>query len=157
MVTTFNGKDCQVQIYIGDTPGAEPTAVGDDTWDASSTSNIIAVGTGVDVNTSKTLTPHHGLNNATPQIIKEGNITYDFSIDALYTTQTYGASDMLDLINESKTFAMKLSVMDDADTEVASAVLTYCKCSSDNASVSDDGDLTCSLSGQSTTRTIAVV
>lgn len=155
MVATFNGKDCQVQIYIGATPGAAPTDAGDDTWDASSTSNIVAVGTGVDVNTSKTLTPHHGLNQSTPQIIKEGNITYDWSIDALYTTQTYGAFDMLDLINESKTFAMKISAMNDSDVAQATAVLTYCKCSSDNWSVSDDGDLTCSLSGQSQTRTIA--
>ena len=153
MVTTFNGKDCQVQIYIDSvTAGIAPT--GAYSW--ASDGDIIAVGTGVDVNTSKTLTPHHGLNNSTPQVIKEGNITYDWSIDALYTTATYGSTDMLDLINTSKTFAMKLTVMSDADVEIASAVLTYCKCSSDNASVSDDGDLACSLSGQSTTRTIAV-
>lgn len=154
MVTTFNGKDTQVQIYIdGTTAGIEPDGAVK-TWTADS--DVIAVGTGVDINTSKTLTPHHGLNNATPQIIKEGNITYDFSIDALYTTQTFGATDMLDLINESKTFAMKVTVMSDADVEIMSAVLEDCRCSSDNASVSDDGDLTCSLSGQSTTRVIAV-
>lgn len=155
MVVVFNGKDCQVQIYIGATPGAVPTDITTDTWAASPTANIVAVGTGVDVNTSKTLTPHHGLNQAAPQIIKEGNITYDWSIDALYTTQTYGALDMIDLINESKVFAMKLTVMNDAGAEQASAVLSYCKCSSDNISVSDDGDLTCSLSGQALTRTIA--
>jgi len=154
MVTTFNGKDCQVQIYIdGTTPGIAPDGT-TYTWDADS--DIIAVGTGVDLNTSKTLTPHHGLNNATPQIIKEGNITYDWSADALYTTTTYGSIDMADLVNESKTFAMKLTVMSDADVEVMSAVMTYCKCASDNLSVSDDGDLTCSLSGQCLTRVIAV-
>lgn len=150
MVTTFNGKDCKVEIYIGVTAGMEPTS--QTIPEAWIDADIVAVGTGVDINTSKTLTPHHGLNNATPQIIKEGNITYDFSIDALYTTQTYGALDMIDLINESKSFAMKLTVMDDSDVEVMSVVVEYCKCSSDNLSVSDDGDLSCSLSGQATTR-----
>ena len=150
MVKTFNGKDCKVEIYIGVTAGMEPTS--QTIPEAWTDADIVAVGTGVDINTSKTLTPHHGLNNATPQIIKEGNITYDFSMDALYTTQTYGALDMIDLINESKSFAMKLTVMDDSDVEVMSVVMEYCKCSSDNLSVSDDGDLSCSLSGQATTR-----
>lgn len=152
MVTTFNGKDCKVQIYIdASVAGVDPTLYGN-TWDTDS--QVIAVATSVDVNTSKEITPHHGLNHATPQILKEGNITYDFSIDSLYTTASYGSTDMVDLINESKTFASKLTVMDDDNVEVAGVVLTYCKCSSDNLSLSDDGDLTCSLSGQSTTRTM---
>lgn len=153
MVTTFNGKDCKVQIYI-DASSAGIAPAGANTWDANS--DVVAVATSVDVNTSKEITPHHGLNHATPQILKEGNITYDWSIDALYTTQTYGSEDMVDLINESKVFAAKVTAMDDADTEVAGVVLTYCKCGSDNLSLSDDGDLTCSLSGQSTTRTMTV-
>ena len=154
MVTTFNGKDCQVEIYVDNTTaGAAP-------GDWATVDDILAVGTGVDINTSKTVTVHHGLNHATPQAIKEGNITYDFSIDALYTTKEYGestsATDLYDLINESIAFAMKLTVMSDADVEVMSVVMTYCRCSSDNLSVSDDGDLTASISGQGISRVVAV-
>jgi hypothetical protein len=51
---------------------------------------------------------------------------------------------------------MKITADDATGTEAMSIVLEYCACSADNMEVSDDGDLTCSLTGMGTTRTVAV-
>jgi len=154
MVVAFNGKDCYVQIYVDTTtPGIKPDGA-TKTWAADS--QTVAIATSASVNTSKTLTPHFGLNNTTAQVIKEGNITTEFSIDGLYTTDTLGSKDMLELIEQGFVCAIKLTA-DGADgTEDMGIELEYCRFSSDNLEVSDDGDLTVSLSGMGTTRTVTV-
>lgn len=132
MVLTFNGKDCKVTI--GGT--------------------IVAVATGVDVNTSKDVKSIYGLNHSTPQLLKEGNIGYDFSIESLYTTTTYGGEDMLDLINTGKEFDIVFTIMNESDVAQTTVTLSDCRATTDNVSVSDDGDLTCSLSGQGKSRAL---
>jgi len=155
MTVAFNGKDCFVQIYIdGTTPGIKPD--GDTyTWDADS--NTIAIATSASVNTSKKLTSHYGLNHDTPQIIKQGNISYEFNLESVYTTDKYGSKDLQELIDSGTQFAMKLTANDPSGTEAMSIELEYCACASDNMEVSDDGDLTCSLSGQCVSKTINVL
>lgn len=158
MVLTYNGKDCKVEIYIdGETPGSTPDG-NPETW--ATVAQVMAVATGLDINTSKDVAPKYGINNSTPQLLKEGNIGYDWSVESLYTTQLFGETadtDALKLIDEGEKFAMKLTVFDEGDSEDMNIILTYCRASTDNLSVSDDGDLTCSLSGQAKTRTITVV
>lgn len=155
MVVAFNGKDCYVQIYIGTIAGALPTAQDPvEAWTADS--DVVAIATSASVNTSKTLTPHFGLNNTTAQVIKQGNVSYEFSIDGLYTTDELGAMDMQELIDHGTVFAMKLTADDASGTEAMGIELSYCSLSADNVDVADDGDLTASLTGMGTTRTITI-
>jgi len=154
MVVAFNGKDCYVQIYVdAATAGINPDGA-TKTWAADS--QTVAIATSASVNTSKTLTPHFGLNNSTAQVIKEGNISTEFSIDGLYTTDLLGAKDMLELIEAGFVCAIKLTADDATGTEAMGIELEYCRFSADNLDVADDGDLTVSLSGMGTTRTVTI-
>lgn len=151
MVEAFNGKDCLVKLYIDDTTaGIAPTS-----WATGVTT--IAIATSASVNTSKTITPHHGLNHQTPQVIKQGNITYEFSIDGIYTPDAVeDLDDIQAMVDGTTTFAMYLQANDATATEAMSIELLSCACSAGNVEVSDDGDLTFSLSGQGTTKTVTV-
>lgn len=153
MVTSYNGKDCIVYLYIDSvTPGAKPS--GTDTW--VSVGSTVAIATSVSVNQNKTITPHYGLNNPTPQVIKQGNITYEFSLEGVYTTKEYGAMDVIEMIDHGVQFAMNLEAQDATPATDLELELEYCVASSVNVEVSDDGDLTFSMSGQGTTRTLTV-
>lgn len=152
MVVAFNGKDCYVQIYIDAvTPGILPDGV-ILTW--ADDSQTVAIATSASVNTSKTLTPHFGLNNTEAQVIKQGNVAHEFSIDNLFTTETFGSKNLQTLIDHGVVFAMKLTADDATGTEAAGIELANCALSADNLDVADDGDLTCSLTGMGTSKTV---
>lgn len=147
MVFTFNGKDVKVEMFIGLTvEGAIPEDQDVPTTWVDATA--VAVGTDVSVNKSKEVSAKHGLNQQTPQLIKEGNITYDWSVGALYTVDAVEAKDLTEMIDAGVTFAMKVTMFEaDGSTEASAYVMSYCKCSTNNYEVSQDGDATVSMSG----------
>jgi hypothetical protein len=154
MVVAFNGKDCYVQIYIdATTAGIIPDGT-TKTWAADS--QTVAIATSASVNTSKTLTPHFGLNNTEAQVIKQGNVSHEFSIDNLFTTELFGTENLQTLIDHGTVFALKLTADDATGTEAAGIELANCALSADNVDVADDGDLTCSLTGMGTAKTFTI-
>lgn len=151
MTWTYNGQDVKVMFYQdGTTPGAAPSD-----WESDST--VFAVATGFSQNTSKEVNGKYGFGNQTPQLLKEGQITYEWSVDNLYTTTDYGGNSLLDMINGGQTFALYIQTLDSTGSEDSSVELLFCEADQDNLEGSEDGDVTCNLSGQAKTRNVTTV
>ncbi len=153
----YTGKDVLVEIYRdASTPGDAPVD-----WDTA-TKTAFAIATTASVNTSKEVTEFHGLNHQTPQEIKEGRITYEWSLEEIYTDTDFvdsgGANgvDFLELIDSGNRFAMRLTFTNEVTGTVErTIVLTHCVASSDNLEASDGGNVTGSMSGRAKTRTVS--
>lgn len=158
---TFKGYECKVEIAIAaDGSGALPTSWGTDT-------NILAVGKSVSCSGSADVEEIHGLNQQAPYTTKQGHLSWEWSVDSLYTTDVYQTEeetptsefDILQLLDSGMKFAMKITLLDgagdkDTSTEAASIELSGCTPEEDSFEVSDDGDATVSLSGKATGRVI---
>lgn len=154
MIWTYNGQDVKIMFYQSSSDAGALPEDDDKTWDDDG--DVFAVATGASHNTSKEINGKYGINHQTPQLLKEGQITYEWSVDNLYTTDEYGGKNLLELINGGETFALKLAFLgSDGTTEDTVVELAYCKADQDNLEGSEDGDVTCNLSGQATERTIS--
>ncbi len=164
-IETYKGYEVRVLLYIDeDGNGGEP-----DTW-ASATDGVTLIGVATDVSTSAStdVTDITGLNQQTPYNTKQSNISYEWSLDQLYTTTEWQddatspvSYNPVNMINSGMKFAIQIAGMD-AKGETASddeftVVLTQCSISDDELSVSgSDGDMTFTMSGKAASRTAVV-
>jgi len=169
---TYRGSECKVEIFIDqDDPGAAPGSSLTAWTDAITAGGVheVFVAQSVEANASTEVTRINGMNQRRPYGTKEGNIDYTWSLDTLYTIDTYDddgvtatSYDILELIDkdgEGSKFAMLITMQDaSGDSSGASAVkyieLTGCNTEESNFSVGTDSDAGVSLSGAAEDRNI---
>lgn len=132
-------KDVVVKIYRdGSTPGIAPG-----NW--SSGSEIVAVATGFSFNPKQDCALVHGQGSNQPVATRRGAISYEWSIDALYTNNTYafGSSYKLSQLIEQEVGFFAMCITNGAETKV----LTYCSLTGTPMKVSEGEALSCNLEG----------
>lgn len=135
----YTMKDVVIKFYKDAvTPGVVPTA-----WSSGVTLTCIATGVSIDEKQDAALV--HGQGSNQPVGTRVGVITYEWSIDALYTNDAYslGSSLKLSQLIESEMGFFAMQIADGGDTKV----LTYCTVTGTPMKVGEGEGLTISLSG----------
>lgn len=139
-------RDVTVTLYKDAvTPGKAPTS-----W---SSGNVLrAIATGFTLTTKQDAALIHGQGSRFPIATRIGEVSYEWSIDAIYTNDTYatmGSGLKLDQFIEADVgyFAMKIEVLNLAGSPIDTRVLTYCTITEIPFKVAEGECVTCSLSG----------
>lgn len=132
-------KDVTIKIYRDPTtPGIAPS-----NW--STGLELVCVATGFSFNPKQDIALVHGQGSNQPVGTRKGVISYEWSIDALYTNNTYsmGSAMKLGQMIELEMGFFAMQITSGADTKV----LTYCSLSGTPEKVSEGEALSCNLEG----------
>lgn len=140
-------RDVVIRFYRDSLiPGKAPSSWGD--------ANYIfkAIATGFTLTTKQDAGLIHGQGSRFPVATRIGEVSYEWSIDCIYTNDVYsnmGTGLKLDQFIEADVgyFAMQVTVLDLAGSPIDSRVFTFCTITEIPFKVSEGECVTCSLSG----------
>jgi hypothetical protein len=137
--TIYGMKDVAIKIYRDtSTPGIAPA-----NW--SSGLALACVATGFSYSPKQDAALVHGQGSNQPVATRKGVITYEWTIDALYTNDTYAMGSALKLSQfiESEMGFFAMQIIDGADTKV----FTYVSLTSTPQKISEGEALSCNMEG----------
>lgn len=167
-IDTFKGYNVRVRMYIKSDGSGDAPADWDAGYGGSTGINLIGVATSVSTSATSDITDITGLNQQTPYNTKQGNISFEWSLDQFYTTSKWTDDTVtpvefnpVNMIKSGKKFALQISGLDkagedDTATSLTDVTLTQCSIGSDELSIDgSEGDLTFSMSGKAADRIAA--